>query len=82
MSDMSFKQAKELVERMEFSEIALRKSLGHIKSATDNFEKTLNEQENILNKLPNANKKLATMQLAVAVNIGLIIGILIGKYLI
>ena len=40
MSDMSFKQAKELVERMEFSEIALRKSLGHIKSATDNFEKT------------------------------------------
>lgn len=82
MSDMSFKQAKELVERMEFSEIALKKTLTSIESATNNFEKTLNEQENILNKLPNANKKLATMQLAVAVNIGLIIGILIGKYLI
>ena len=79
---MSFKQAKELVERMEFSEIALKKTLTSIESATNNFEKTLNEQENILNKLPNANKKLATMQLAVAVNIGLIIGILIGKYLI
>ncbi len=82
MSDMSFKQAKELVERMEFSEIALKKTLTSIESATNNFEKTLNEQENILNKLPNANKKLATMQLAVALNIGLIIGILIGKYLI
>lgn len=79
---MSFKQAKELVERMEFSEIALKKSLINLENATNNFEKTLNEQENILNKLPNANKKLATMQLAVAVNIGLIIGILIGKYLI
>ena len=82
MSEMSFKQAKELVERMEFSEIALKKTLTSIESATNNFEKTLNEQENILNKLPNANKKLATMQLAVALNIGLIIGILIGKYLI
>ena len=32
MSEMSFKQAKELVERMEFSEIAIRKSI-------DNLEK-------------------------------------------
>ena len=32
MSDMSFKQAKELVEKMEFSEIALRR-------AVDNLEK-------------------------------------------
>ncbi len=27
MSNMSFKQAKELVERMEFSEIALRRAV-------------------------------------------------------
>ena len=32
MSEMSFKQTKELVERMEFSEIAIRKSI-------DNLEK-------------------------------------------
>ena len=34
MSDMSFKQAKELIERMEFSEIVLRK-------AADDFENHL-----------------------------------------
>ncbi len=82
MSDMSFKQAKELVERMEFSEIALNKTLISIENATNNFEKTLNEQEKILNKIPNSDKKLSIMTLAVALNIGLIFGILIGKYFI
>ncbi|WP_198306221.1 hypothetical protein [Arcobacter vandammei] len=82
MSDMSFKQAKELVERMEFSEIALKKTLTNIESATNNFEKTLNEQEKILNKIPNSDKKLSIMNIAIALNIGLIFGILIGKYLI
>ncbi len=82
MSDMSFKQAKELVERMEFSEIALNKALVNLESASSNFEKTLKEQEKILNKIPNADKKLSIMKIAVALNIGLLIGILIGKYLI
>ena len=82
MSEMSFKQAKELVERMEFSEIALNKALVNLESATSNFEKTLNEQEKILNKIPNSDKKLSIMNIAIALNIGLIIGILIGKYLI
>jgi ElaB/YqjD/DUF883 family membrane-anchored ribosome-binding protein len=82
MSDMSFKQAKELVERMEFSEIALKKAVDNIeKSSTQNFETTLKHQEDIINKLPYADKKLSYMSIAVAVNIGLIVGILIGKYL-
>uniref|UniRef100_UPI0040489F7E hypothetical protein n=2 Tax=Aliarcobacter sp. TaxID=2321116 RepID=UPI0040489F7E len=81
MSDMSFKQAKELVERMEFSEIALRKSADNLRKSTQNFDKTLKHQEDILNKLPYADKKLSYMTIAVAVNIGLILGLIIGKYL-
>ncbi len=80
MSDMSFKQAKELVERMEFSEIALKKAVLNLEKSAQNFETTLKHQEDVLNKLPYADKKLSYMSLAVAVNVGLIIGLLIGKY--
>jgi ElaB/YqjD/DUF883 family membrane-anchored ribosome-binding protein len=81
MSDMSFKQAKELVERMEFSEIALRKAADDLEKSSENFEITLKHQEDIINKLPYADKKLSYMLIAVSVNVGLIIGLLIGKYL-
>ena len=81
MSDMSFKQAKELVERMEFSEIALRKAVDNLEKSSQNFEITLKHQEDIINKLPKEDKKLSYMYIAVAVNIGLIVGLLIGKYL-
>lgn len=81
MSDMSFKQAKELVEKMEFSEIALRRAADDFAKSSQNFEITLKHQEDIINKLPNADKKLSYMYIAVAANIGLIIGLLIGKYL-
>lgn len=81
MSDMSFKQAKELVEKMEFSEIALRRAADDLAKSSQNFEITLKHQEDIINKLPYADKKLSYMFIAVAGNIGLIIGLLIGKYL-
>ena len=81
MSDMSFKQAKELVERMEFSEIALRNAVDNLEKSSQNFETTLKHQEDIINKLPYADKKLSYMTIAVSVNIGLIVGLLIGKYL-
>ena len=81
MSDMSLNQAKELVERMEFSEIALRRAVDGLEKSTQNFDVTLKHQEDIINKLPYADKKLSYMTIAVAVNVGLIIGIVIGKYL-
>ena len=52
MSEMSFKQAKELVERMEFSEIALKKAVDNLEKSSQNFETTLKHQEDIINKLP------------------------------
>jgi ElaB/YqjD/DUF883 family membrane-anchored ribosome-binding protein len=81
MSDMSFKQAKELVERMEFSEIALKRAVDNLEKSSENFDITLKHQEDIINKLPYADKKLSYMSIAVAVNVGLIVGLLIGKYL-
>ena len=81
MSDMSFKQAKELVEKMEFSEIALRRAVDNLEKSSENFDITLKHQEDIINKLPYADKKLSYMSIAVAVNVGLIVGLLIGKYL-
>ena len=81
MSDMSFKQAKELVEWMEFSEIALKRAVDNLEKSSENFDITLKHQEDIINKLPYADKKLSYMSIAVAVNVGLIIGLLIGKYL-
>lgn len=80
MSDMSFKQAKQLVERMEFSEISLRKAVDNVEKSTKNFEETLKHQENLIYKIPEANKKISYMAIAVAVNIGFILGLLIGKY--
>ena len=88
MSEMSFKQAKELVERMEFSEIALKNatkvlddSYKTFGKASENFDKTLNKQEEILKKLPRLDKKMSYMFLAIAINIGFILGLLIGKYI-
>lgn len=65
---------------MEFSEIALKKAVLNLEKSAQNFETTLKHQEDVLNKLPYADKKLSYMSLAVAVNVGLIIGLLIGKY--
>lgn len=81
MSEMSFKQAKELVERMEFSEIAIRKSIDNLEKASNSFEESLKLQEDIVKRLPHADKKLSFMRFAIALNLGLLIGIFIGKYL-
>ncbi|HKM18898.1 MAG TPA: hypothetical protein VJY14_02430 [Aliarcobacter sp.] len=81
MSEMSFKQAKHLVERMEFSEIAINRSIDNLEKATEAFKESLKFQEDIVDKLPYADKKLSIMKAAVALNIGLLLGILIGKYL-
>ncbi len=88
MSDMSFKQAKELVERMEFSEIALRRASKNLEKSsklfdktTKNFDETLKEQENILTKIPKSDKKVSYLYLALAINIGFILGLLVGKFI-
>ena len=80
MSDMSFKQAKELVERLEFTEITLKKTLSDINKSTDNFNNSLREQEQILLLKPKHDSKLNNMKVLVALNIGFIIGLIVSKY--
>jgi hypothetical protein len=79
-SEMSFKQAKELIERMELTELTLAKTLDNIEKSSNHFQASLKEQEKILHMQPIVDKKLVAMKIVVAVNFGLVIGMLIGKY--
>lgn len=88
MSDMSFKQAKELVERMEFSEISIKKAINHLEKTTknfdktnENFQKTLLQQESIMRKIPDTNRKISYLYIIVALNIGFVLGLVVGKYI-
>ena len=85
---MSFKQAKEIVERLEFSEIALRKSFTDIKSSTKHLnesnkalEKSLEKQKHVLTLLPTIDRKMSILKAVIMVNIGFIAGLFVGKFL-
>lgn len=79
MSDMSFNQAKQIVERMELSEVALKKSTKNIIYCTKKIDETMKNQETFLKKNPINDKKISLLKLIVAGNMGLIIGLIIGK---
>ena len=81
MSDMSFKQAKELAEQLELSEITLKQMLKKIDIASDNFDKSLAKQEMILSHVPDSDKKLTFMKILVGLNIGFILGLIVAKYI-
>ena len=81
MSDMSFKQAKELVERLELTEITLKETIKNIDKSTNNFNNSLREQEQILLLKPQTDSKLNLMKILVSLNVGFIIGLLVAKYL-
>ncbi len=81
MSDMSFKQAKELAEQLELSEITLKQMLKKIDIASENFDKSLAKQELVLNYIPRIDKKLIFMKVLVGLNIGFILGLIVAKYI-
>lgn len=81
MSDMSFKQAKELADQLELSEVTLKQVLKKIDIASKNFDNSLAKQENILNYVPNSDKKLTYMKIVVALNIGFLFGLIVAKYI-
>lgn len=82
MSDMSFKQAKELTERFELAELTLTQTLQRVNKATENFNQALLSQEKLVRAIPQSDKKLEWMKIIVALNIGFIIGLLVSKYII
>lgn len=81
MSDMSFKQAKELVEKIELSELTLKKTVQNIEKSTKNFDETLKKQDYVLKQLPIVDKKLNTLKLLIVLHIGFIAGVLAGVFL-
>jgi hypothetical protein len=81
MSDMSFKQTKELIERFELAELTLKNTIDTMDHAAKSFKKSLKTQEHILNMIPKQNEKLSNIKFVVGLNIGLIVGVLIGKFL-
>jgi hypothetical protein len=80
MSDMSFKQAKELVERFELTELTLKKTLENIEKSSYSFNNSLKKQEQVLDLIPRNNTTLNNMKVIVALNIGVIVGLIVGKY--
>lgn len=82
MADMSFKQAGEIVDRLELAELSLKHHLTNVEKATESFEKTLQKQNQILQVPLQNDKKLTLLKILVGINIGFIFGLLVGKFLI
>ncbi len=78
---MTFKQAKEIVERLELAELSLRNSFDSIDYARRNLDDTIIQQKKILKQLPDKDKKISILYLSIMLNIGFIIGLFVGKYL-
>ncbi len=81
MNEMSFKQAKDVIEQLELSEISLHKSFENISKASKALENTLEKQKNIFELLPQKEKGITFLKLLIMLNIGFILGIFAGKYL-
>lgn len=81
MSDMSFKQAKELTEQFELAEVSLSQTIKKLDRATENFEKSLLAQEKILRHKPHVDKKLEWMKIIVGINIGFVLGLVAAKFI-
>ena len=81
MSDMSFKQAKELVEKIELAELTLKKTANDISKSTNNFNETLKKQEQMLKLLPITDKKLNFLKLLIVLHVGFIVGVVVGALL-
>jgi hypothetical protein len=81
MSDMSFKQAKELTEQLELAEITLATTLKKLEISSKDFNNCLLKQKDIIHYIPITDKKVNKLKIIIAVNIGFIIGVFVTKYL-
>jgi len=81
MSDMTFKEAKDIVERLELADLSLRNSFDNIDYARRNLDDSLIEQKKVLKQLPQKESKIKYLYLIIMLNIGFIGGLFVGKYL-
>jgi hypothetical protein len=82
MSEMSFKQAKELVERLELTEVSIKKATNDLNKSSLKFRESLKKQALIVKLMPQTDKKLNVLRLLLALNVGIIIGFIAGVYFI
>jgi hypothetical protein len=80
MSDMSFKQAKEITERLELSELSLSNTLDKLDIANKKFTIILESQNNICKDKIAKDNKIVNLKILIFLNIGFIIGLLVSKY--
>lgn len=78
---MTFKQAKEIVERLELAELSLRNSFDNIDYARRSLDDSIIEQKKVLKQLPEKDKKINYLFILIAVNVGFIAGLFVGKFL-
>lgn len=81
MSDMTFKEAKDIVERLELSELSLRNSFDNIDYARRSLDDSIIEQKKVLKQLPEKENKIKYLYLILMLNVGFIAGLFVGKYL-
>jgi len=77
MSDMSFKQAKEIAERLELSEMTLKSTLINIEKVTSNL---LNKYKKLQLESITKDSKISNLKILIGLNVGFIIGLLISNY--
>ncbi len=81
MSDMSFKEAKDIVQRLELAELSLRNSFDNIDYARRSLDDSIIEQKKVLKQLPEKENKIKYLYLVIMLNVGFIAGLFVGKYL-
>ena len=78
---MTFKQAKEIVERLELSELSLRNSFDSLDHARRCLDDSIIQQKKVLETLPQKDKKISILYIIIMLNVGFIGGLFVGKYL-
>ncbi len=81
MSDMTFKQAKEIVERLELADLSLKNSFDNIDYARRSLDSSIVEQKKVLKQIPDKDSKISYLYILIAINIGFIFGLFVGKFL-
>ena len=67
---------------MELAELSLRNSFDNIDFARRSLDDSILEQKKVLNELPQKDKKISYLYLIIMLNIGFIVGLLVGKFLV
>lgn len=81
MSDMTFKQAKEIVERLELAELSIRNSFDSLDHVRRSLDDSMMEQKKVSKQLPEKDSKIKYLYLVIMLNLGFIAGLFVGKYL-